>query len=143
MADIEFDMDVIDQMLDDHDHDHLHDDHSHSHDDGHAHHEALTASQIKTFKIVFLFVYLLISYLGLLPRVLGSCRRSKAALSFMNCFAAGVFLSIGLIHLIPEGNDQYDGWAAEEMISDPFPLYYTLTFVGILASVLIDKVWFA
>ena len=123
---------------DDHDHGHLHD-----LLDDHHHHHGLTLSQVKTFKIIFLFVYLFISYLGLIPRVLGSCRRSKAALSFMNCFAAGVFVSIGLIHLIPEGNDQYDGWAADEGIEDAFPLYYTLTFVGILASVLIDKVLFA
>jgi len=86
----------------DHDHDHLHDE---LHDHVHGHDHGLTLSQVKTFKIIFLFVYLFISYLGLIPRVLGSCRRSKAALSFMNCFAAGVFVSIGLIHLIPEGND--------------------------------------
>ena len=147
MADV--DMEV--HMHDDHDHDHLHDDdHGHMHadgDDGHSHdddhghaHGGLTRSQIKTFKVVFIFVYFLITYVGLIPRVLGSCRTSKATLSFMNCFAGGVFFSIALIHLFPEGGAQYDEWAAGEGIEDAFPLFYTMVFVGFLISLLVDKV---
>ena len=86
---------------------------------------------------------MLITYIGVLPRVIGSCRNSKTWLSVMNCFSAGVFLSIALIHLFPEGAAQFEEWAHEKDIDQPFPLFYTLTFVGYNISLMVDRVIFA
>jgi len=58
----------------------------------------------------------------------------------MNCFAGGVFLSIALIHLFPEGAGQFTDWANENGIDEPFPLFYTLTFVGYLIALVVDRV---
>ena len=143
MGDIDFDIsrlleDVHEHMGDDHDHDH---DHMGEHD--HHAHEALTAAEIKTFKIVFIFVFLLITYVGVLPTAIGSCRNSKACMSFMNCFSAGVFLSIALIHLFPEGSSQFDEWAMDNGYGHPFPMFYTLSFVGYNLALMVDRVIFA
>ena len=69
---------------------------------GHVHaSEVLTAEQIKTFKIVFIFINFSITYLGLLPKVMPVCRKNENLLSVCNCFSAGIFLSMALMHLIP------------------------------------------
>ena len=103
MADL-FKARLLRHLAGDHDdHDHDHDDANHDHDHEHEHdHAMMTLDEMKTFKVVFIFVFFLIAFLGIIPRVLGSCRESKAALSFMNCFAGGVFLAIALIHILPE-----------------------------------------
>ena len=116
----------------------------HAGDDAHSHgpHEAgLTSDQISTFKTVFIIVYLGITYIGLLPTVVGSCKNNETTLSFMNCFAAGVFLSIALIHLLPEGGEQYDSWASEQGYAEPFPLPYTVIFLGYLIAVMVDRIF--
>lgn len=60
----------------------------------------------------------------------------------MNCFAGGVFLAIGLIHLVPEGSGQFEEWTSEQGIDEAFPLFYTLTFVGYLIALMVDRVIF-
>ena len=93
---------------------------------------------------MFLILYLLLTYLGLLPYAISMCRTSHKVLSVMNCFAAGVFLSIALIHLLPEGSEKYYSWAESEEVSieEPFPLPYTMSFAGYLIAILIDRVLF-
>ena len=141
MADL-FKARLLRHLAGDHDdHDHDHDDANHDHEHEHEHeHAMMTLDEMKTFKVVFIFVFFLIAFLGLIPRVLGSCRESKAALSFMNCFAGGVFLAISLIHLFPEGAAQFDEWAGDDF---EFPLFYTLSFVGYLSALMFDRVIFA
>ena len=77
-------------------------DHGHSHADGEDHHH-MTDKQVSTFKTIFLIVFILITFVGALPIMIGKCRNSNTILSLMNVFAAGVFLSISLIHILPEG----------------------------------------
>jgi zinc transporter ZupT len=96
--------------------DHAHDDdaHGHSHAEGDDHHHhGISSKQVQNIKTIFLILYLLITYLGILPYAISACRTSSKVLSFMNCFAAGVFISIALIHLLPEAAEQWDGWNAE------------------------------
>ena len=120
---------------------HDHGDAAHDHGEAHAH-AGLTKEQVSTFKIVFIFVYLAITYIGILPNVIGSCKNNQTTLSFMNCFAAGVFLSIALIHLLPEGGEQYVTWADEKGYKEPFPLPYTVIFLGYLIAVTFDRIIF-
>ena len=125
--------------------DHAHDGEGmHSHGDGEAHHHhGISSKQVQNIKTIFLILYLLITYLGILPYAISACRNSSRVLSYMNCFAAGVFISIALIHLLPEGAEQYDGWAAENEIDDPFPLLYTMAVIGVLIAIIVDRVIFA
>jgi zinc transporter ZupT len=119
------------------------DDHHH-HGDGADHDHGVSSRQLQNIKTMFLILYLLLTYLGMLPYAISMCRNSHKVLSVMNCFAAGVFLSIALIHLLPEGSEQYYSWAESDGvgIEEPFPLPYTVTFVGYLIAILIDRVIF-
>lgn len=71
----------------------------------------LSAEQVRTFKIVFIFINFSITYLGLIPKVLPACRDNETVLSISNCFSAGIFLAMALMHLIPGAEEAYSGWA--------------------------------
>lgn len=124
--------------VDDHD-DHGHDDHADDHDEL----EALVEDEgidVDTFKIILLCVMILCVGLGLVPKVWGACRNSDTTLSFLNCFSAGIFLAMALIHMMPESAEVYLLWAAEENIERPFPLPYVMFFVGYMLILAIDRV---
>ena len=71
----------------------------------------LNAKQVKAFKIVFIFVNFSITYMGLLPKVIPSCRDNETVLSVSNCFSAGIFLAMALMHLIPGSEEAHRNWA--------------------------------
>ena len=58
----------------------------------------------------------------------------------MNCFAAGMFLSIALMHMLPESVEMFFAWAEHEGIEEPFQLPYCTLFVGYLIPLFVDKV---
>ena len=95
---------------------------------------------IKTFKIIMLFVIFLCSLSGVLPKLIPAIARNNTVLSFLNCFSAGIFLGMALFHIIPEGAEQYESWATEKGIEKPFPLAYVLIFVGYLIVLAVDRV---
>lgn len=102
--------------------------------------EAKSGFSIKTFKIVMLFVIFLCSLTGVLPKLIPAISRNGTALSFLNCFSAGIFLGMALFHIIPEGVELYEEWAEERKIERPFPLAYVLIFVGYLIVLAVDRV---
>jgi len=95
---------------------------------------------IKTFKIIMLFVIFLCSLSGVLPKLIPAIARNNTVLSFLNCFSAGIFLGMALFHIIPEGAEQYESWATEKGIERPFPLAFVLIFVGYLIVLAVDRV---
>lgn len=109
-------------------------------DGGHAHGPGLSDGEIQKFKIIFIFLNLAVTYLGLLPRVIPECRNNEATLSIMNCFSAGIFLALALMHLFPGMTEAYNNWAIVEGISEPFPTPYLVVFVGYFSMVLIDRI---
>ena len=79
---------------DDHDHDNDHDEDKH--DD---HHDEL---DVDTFKIIMLIAMILCVGFGVIPKLWSKCRDNENALSFLNCFASGIFLAMALVHMMPE-----------------------------------------
>lgn len=124
---------------DDHsdDEDHLgHDDH----EDHAAEAETEGGMSVENFKIILLFCMLLCVSFGLLPKLLGNRCRSDQMLSLLNCFSAGIFLGMALIHMMPESAEIYAIWAKDQDIERPFPLPYVMFFVGYLFILSIDRV---
>ena len=62
---------------------------------------------IDTFKIILLFCMMLCVGFGLIPKFSTRCQKSENALSFLNCFSAGIFLSMSLVHMMPEAAEVY------------------------------------
>ena len=87
-----------------------------------------------------LFVMFLCSLSGILPKLFPTVARNKNVISFMNCFSAGIFLGMALIHVIPEGVEMYAHWSKTKKIEKPFPLDYVLIFVGYLIVLGFDRV---
>jgi len=83
----------------------------------------------------------LIVYLGAIPFCVPKCRDSKQCLSFLNCFAAGIFFGMAFIHILPEADEMYTEYVTEELgYRRVFPLPYVLAFAGYLIILLIDRV---
>lgn len=55
---------------------------------------------VKIGFIVFVFLEAFLT--GLIPTFLKTCRESPKILSIANSFAAGVFLAIAFVHILPE-----------------------------------------
>ena len=122
---------------DDHGHDHgAEGDH---HDDHHDEEDSGIAMSLDGFKMLMAFLMLLCVGGGVIPRLWKRCRDSEAALSYMNCFSAGLFLGMALVHILPEAVHIYDAWAICENHEDPFPLPYVLFYVGYLLILAVDK----
>jgi zinc transporter ZupT len=77
---------------------------SHDHDGGTPRVDTLLG-----LKIALIFILFFVCYLGLIPAYSTYCRGNKLSLSFMNCFAGGVFLAMAFIHILPEAVEQYYG----------------------------------
>jgi zinc transporter 1/2/3 len=95
---------------------------------------------VKNLKIVIIFSMVVISMIGVLPQKLAFFRTSERALSYLNCFSAGMFLAIGFIHMLPEAVEQYEEYVTAKHLTNAFPLPYTCMFVGYLIVLLVDRV---
>ena len=79
-------------------------------------------------------------FIGLIPAKCEACRKSVYPLSFLNCFSAGIFISIALVHVIPDTNEGFMEWAHENGYSEAFPLPTFMAMFGYCFILLIDKV---
>lgn len=99
---------------------------------------------------------------GLLPIKIPTFRSNKLLLSYSNCFAGGLFLAIGLIHILPEarenleGKDDHDHHDHDHDHHDhdhldhdylthgdhPFPWSFFICLASFSIILLIDKVLF-
>jgi len=102
---------------------------------------AIVINNVFWVKIGFcIFVFLEAFLTGLIPTWSKSCRESPKILSIANSFAAGVFLAIAFVHILPE---EARNWAElNPDNSEPFPLPYFLMFCGYTLILVIDKVMF-
>lgn len=63
---------------------------------------------VLTLKIIFIFTILVIGGLaGYLPIFIPALHSNKKLLSFGNCFAAGIFIVVGIGHLLSDGNEAF------------------------------------
>ena len=70
-----------------------------------------------------------------MPYFISSCRKNNKFLSLSNSFSAGIFLSMGLIHILPE---------SAEMLKEltDIPLAYILCFLSYALILFIEKIPF-
>lgn len=114
-----------------------------------------SADYIRLFGAIALWLVALI--FGLLPLKTKAFRTNKMLLAISNSFAGGLFLAIGLVHLLPEaqeyiqsGSGEEDPHAGhnhlegdiEEGHNHPFPLTQVITVGTFCFVLLIDKILF-
>ena len=92
-------------------------------------------------KVIFtIFCFFLGLLGGLLPTWSESFRTSPSLFGITNSFAAGIFLAIALIHVLPE---EIEAWAdRHEPGEKVFPLPELLCFGGYTIIMILDKVLF-
>ena len=72
---------------------------------------------------------------GFMPYFINSCRKSKKFLSLSNAFSEGIFLSIGLFHILPESAKML-----EEVTE--LPIAYICCFLSYALILFVEKVAF-
>ena len=91
-------------------------------------------------KIAFIIVCFLEGMIGgLVPTWVESCKSNPAVFGIANAFAAGVFLAIALLHMLPE---EIDSWREYRGKDEVFPLPELLAFAGYSIILIFDKVAF-
>lgn len=97
-----------------------------------------TTFWVKLAFMVFVFFEAFLT--GLIPTWSRKCRESPKILGIANSFAAGVFLAIAFVHILPE---EVENWAEiNDDAEGVFPLPYLLVFLGYTLILIIDKVMF-
>ncbi len=125
---------------DDHDDHADHEDHE-GHDDHDDHKdEGDEGISVDAFKWIMLLCMLLCVGFGIVPKIWDSCGRNEEALSYLNCFSAGLFMAMAIVHMMPESAEMYNSWAKKEGIERPFPLPYICFFLGYFLILAIDRV---
>ena len=111
---------------DDHDHDHDHD-----HDDTTAH---------LNLKIGLLFVIFFEALFGgLLPlAIVKSLPKMTGVISLMNAFSGGIFLTAGLVHILPHVVEVGE----KKEYGGKYPLSYTLVVLGYMLVFFVERVLF-
>ena len=121
-----------------HDDAHGHSHHSHG-ADGHTHDQGDLS--VTAFKWIMLgCMVICVSTFGILPKLFIRCRDNENALSFLNCFSAGLFMAMALVHMLPHAVDHYGMWGRKEKIERPFPVPYVCFFLGYIIILTIDRV---
>jgi len=94
-----------------------------------------------------LFVMFFLCAIGLIPAAVASKQKDqkgdKLWLQCLNCFAAGIFLSMSMVHVMPEASEIYSEWAKKSGIERPFPLPHVLYVAGYLLVLMVDGVIYA
>ena len=91
-------------------------------------------------KIAFVFVCFLEGMIaGLIPTWSEGCRTNPKILGVANAFAAGVFMAIALVHVMPEEIEEWANYVGTEEV---FPLPEVLCFAGYTIILILDKVLF-
>lgn len=93
-----------------------------------------------------LFMFLEILFFGSLPLRLKAFKENKLVLSLSGAFSGGLFLGIGLIHLLPESNESFENYYKEK--EDPlqedevehFPWAFLISTLAFALILFIEKI---
>ena len=102
-------------------------------------HEEHSLSLVQ-LKVLFLLLILIAALAAFLPLKLAKLKPNTPALGYLNCVAAGLFLCIAILHMLPESVEAYHSWVEHEGIEKPFNLPYLCVFFGYMLVLLVDKV---
>ena len=99
------------------------------------------------FKLFSFFVILLITFsFGLLPIFFAKYRQTTI-LNYANPFAGGVFIGIGLFHLLPEASYDFENYYKSKEGSTSFfygfPMSYFIAFLSYSFILYLEKVAFS
>ena len=100
-------------------------------------HEEILHFWIKIIFIFFCFAEGMIA--GLIPTCSEGCRTNPKILGIANSFAAGVFMAIALMHVLPE---MIERWTEIVSPARVFPLPELMAFIGYTLILSLDKVLF-
>ena len=89
-------------------------------------------------EIKVIFIFIMIFSAGLAGCLVISCKKlqqSEKFLSFGNCFAAGIFLLVGVVHLLGESQENF-----VEALGEEIPLGYIVAVGGYSLILMIENV---
>lgn len=103
----------------------------------------MDVDNIKFIGTILLWVCMV--FFGLLPLKVRHFKTNKALLSLSNCFSGGLFIAIGLIHVLPEAHENLEGKKQKQLHGEEyvFPLSYAICLATFSFILLIDKVIFS
>lgn len=81
---------------------------------------------------------------GLIPIKWKQVHSNKRAMAYSNCFSGGLFVAIGLIHILPESHfylEAQQEHATGKNPKQPFPLSYVICLLTFSLLLFIDKIW--
>ena len=80
---------------------------------------------------------------GLIPLKVKSFKENKNFISVFNAFAGGLFLSIGLMHIMPEANESFGDYFVNFKgdDSEKFPWAFFIVILSISLILFIEKVF--
>ena len=87
--------------------------------------------------ISFLAIFAMGIIFSFIPNYMNSIRKNENILDFANTFAAGLFLGIGLLHLLPESSEIF-----KDQYKIKFPIAYLISFLTYCLILCIEKVIF-
>ena len=102
------------------------------------------------FKLIMIVVMVFVCGVGLLPIKVPAFRQNQAFLSYLNCFSAGIFLGMALLHMLPESAEIFAEWSQKRFLEHNgadseeehrvYPFAYLVFFFGYLIILLFDRV---
>ncbi|KAL4449823.1 hypothetical protein ABPG74_008196 [Tetrahymena malaccensis] len=90
---------------------------------------------VKTFTMILMYIIIIIT--GIVPLRVKSFRENQKILSIASAFSGGLFLSVGLIHILPEAAEDFNNYLSS---TNHFPFQMLITVASFSLLLLIDKV---
>jgi zinc transporter 1/2/3 len=91
---------------------------------------------IKLSTMIIMFLMVLIT--GNLPLRLKSFKSNPLVLSLTSAFSGGLFLAVGVIHLLPEANENFENALSKD--KENFPWAFAITIMSFALILFIEKV---
>ena len=95
--------------------------------------------ELLVIKVIFIFSMLgSAAIAGFIPLYTKSLYNSPRLISVGNCFAAGIFLLVGIVHLLPDAQEAFD----ESLSPNSMPIGYVIAGGGYAMMVFIESILF-
>lgn len=67
--------------------------------------------ELEAYKWMMLVIMFLVCGCGMIPRCIPMTDKWQDALAYLNCFSAGLFLAMSLVHIMPEAAEIWSKYA--------------------------------
>lgn len=97
------------------------------------------AAAIKVIAMIVMFIMIMV--VGSLPIRLKSFKTNPLLLSLTRAFSGGLFLGVGVIHLLPEANEKFEAYAEEQgKTGEQFPFAFLILVLSFSLILFIEKI---